>query len=225
MERHGNSPVELAARLEAERRGEPYLTYRDEAGTQRLLELGPERDRVSVGRRDEADIALTWDDEASRLHAMLERVAGEWTVVDDGLSQNGTFVGSDRISGRRRLADGDELRCGRTRITFADPASGRGRSTEKSPELATIAHITEAQMRVLTALCRPYANGDAFAVAATNKQIADELFLSVEAVKGHLRPLFEKFALGDLPQNRKRAALAERALTLGIVSARDLRTQ
>ena len=224
MERHASSPAELAARLEAERAGEPYLTYRDEGGAQRLLALGPGRERVTVGRREEADIALTWDDEASRLHAVLERVAGEWTVVDDGLSQNGTFVGALRITGRRRLADGDELRCGRTRIAYADPAHGGGRPTARSAELAAVAHITDAQMRVLTALCRPYANGDAFTVPATNRQIADELYLSVDAVKSHLRPLFEKFALGDLPQNRKRAALVERALTLGIVSERDLRS-
>jgi hypothetical protein len=36
-------------------------------------------------------------------------------------------------------------------------------------------------------------------------------FLSVDAVKSHPRALFEKFAIGDVPQNRKRALLAERA--------------
>jgi hypothetical protein len=224
MERHGSTPAELAARLEAERHGEPYLSYRDGAGAQQLVSLG-DRDRVSIGRRDEADVPLTWDDEASRLHALLERVAGEWTVVDDGLSQNGTFVGAMRLTGRHRLADGDVLRCGQTRITFVDPAAATGSATQKSSELASVARITDAQMRVLTALCRPYAAGSDFALPATNQQIADELFLSVEAVKSHLRPLFEKFALGELPQNAKRAALAERALTLGIVTERDLRRQ
>ena len=47
--------------------------------------------------------------------------------------------------------------------------------------------------------------------------------MSVDTVKTHMRALFEKSALGDVPHNRKRAALVERALTLGIVSARDLR--
>ena len=76
---------------------------------------------------------------------------------------------------------------------------------------------------MLVALCRPYADGEAFAGPATNQQIADELFVSVDTVKTHMRALFEKLALGDVPHNRKRAALVERALTLGIVSARDLR--
>jgi DNA-binding NarL/FixJ family response regulator len=75
---------------------------------------------------------------------------------------------------------------------------------------------------VLIALCRPFKHGAAFAVAATNQQIADELFLSVEAIKTHLRALFEKFGVDDLPQNRKRLALVERALQSGLISERDL---
>jgi hypothetical protein len=41
-------------------------------------------------------------------------------------------------------------------------------------------------------------------------------------VKMHLRSLFGKFELTDLPQNQKRAKLAERALQLGVISQRDL---
>jgi hypothetical protein len=41
-------------------------------------------------------------------------------------------------------------------------------------------------------------------------------------VKRHLRVLFQCFGLGELPQNHKRASLAEIALRLGIVSERDL---
>jgi pSer/pThr/pTyr-binding forkhead associated (FHA) protein len=223
MDRHGSTPAELAERLAAERRGHPFLVYRDAEGAQRLLELDPERERVTIGRRAEADVALAWDEEVSRLHAVLELVAGEWTVVDDGLSQNGTFVGPGRITGRRRLHDGDELRCGRTRLMFSNPRRGRSRPTATSAELPAVARISDAQRRVLVALCRPYASGEAFAIPATNQQIADELFLSVDAVKSHLRALFEKFAIGDVPQNRKRAQLVERALTTGIVTERDLR--
>jgi pSer/pThr/pTyr-binding forkhead associated (FHA) protein len=223
MDRHGSTPAELAARLAAERRGNPFLVYRDGDGAQRLLELEPERERITIGRRPQADVALGWDEEVSRLHAVLEFVAGEWTVVDDGLSQNGTFVGPGRITGRRRLNDGDELRCGRTRLVFTNPRRGRSRPTATSAELPAVARISDAQRRVLVALCRPYAAGDGFAIPATNQQVADELFLSVDAVKSHLRALFEKFAIGDVPQNRKRAQLVERALTTGIVTERDLR--
>jgi hypothetical protein len=41
-------------------------------------------------------------------------------------------------------------------------------------------------------------------------------------VKGHLRTLFEKFGVEDLPQNRKRLRLVERAVETGAVSLREL---
>ena len=44
----------------------------------------------------------------------------------------------------------------------------------------------------------------------------------MDAVKTHLRTLFHKFHIEDLPQNQKRAKLVERAFALGIVSRRDL---
>ena len=78
--------------------------------------------------------------------------------------------------------------------------------------------LTDTQRRVLVALCRPYRDGGRFASPATNQQIADEVFLSVDAVKMHLRTLFGKFELGDLPQNEKRARLAECVLQFGLIS-------
>ena len=69
---------------------------------------------------------------------------------------------------------------------------------------------------VLEALCRPYKDTE-LATPATNQQIAEELFLSVDAVKAHLRALFGAFGLEDLPQNQKRSVLAMRAMQLGLV--------
>ena len=59
------------------------------------------------------------------------------------------------------------------------------------------------------------------ATPATNKQIGDEVFLSIDAVKAHLRMLFERFGLDSLPQNEKRARLAATVLASGTLSARD----
>jgi pSer/pThr/pTyr-binding forkhead associated (FHA) protein len=42
-------------------------------------------------------------------------------VTDDGLSRNGTFVNDRRVEGRRRLTDGDLLRCGETLLLFVSP--------------------------------------------------------------------------------------------------------
>ena len=76
---------------------------------------------VTVGRRPEHDIALTWDTEVSRLHAQLEPVGPDWTVIDDGLSRNGTYVNGERVNGRRRLRDGDRIVFGETPVLFRAP--------------------------------------------------------------------------------------------------------
>ena len=60
-----------------------------------------------------------------------------------------------------------------------------------------------------------------FATPATNQEIGAELHLSVDAVKTHMRALFEKLGVGDLPQNQKRVALVERALQSGAVDQRS----
>jgi hypothetical protein len=220
---HAATPEELKARLEVERRGSPFLVHRDGDDRQRIVELTDDVARVTVGRRPENDIALPWDSNVSRLHAVFERVAGEWILVDDGLSANGTFVGTERVQGRRRLADGEVVRCGRTAIAFRDPGAAGFGATSRGDDLVHVARVSEAQHRVLVALCRPYRDGAAYATPATNQQIAEELFLSIDAVKTHLRTLFAKFGLEALPQNAKRAQLAERAMRTGLVSERDMR--
>ena len=87
--------------------------------------LEPGTERVTIGRGTGNDVALEWDTEVSRLHAELECLGDEWTVADDGLSRNGSFLNGQRISGRQRLRDGDVLRVGRTQIAYRVPESGR----------------------------------------------------------------------------------------------------
>src|ERR1700710_1194930 len=117
------TPEELKARKAAELRGAPFLVYRDDKGHQKLVELDETAKAFTVGRRFEADIALPWDREVSRLHAQFEFRAGEWTVDDDGWSQNGTFVNEMRLNGQRRLQDGYLVRCGPTTIAFSHSRS------------------------------------------------------------------------------------------------------
>jgi DNA-binding NarL/FixJ family response regulator len=66
------------------------------------------------------------------------------------------------------------------------------------------------------ALCRPLLES-AYATPATNRDIAAEVHLSVDAVKAHLRAIFERFGLDELPQNQKRARLAATALVNNVV--------
>jgi pSer/pThr/pTyr-binding forkhead associated (FHA) protein len=219
---YGQSAAELKRQIELERDGSPFLIHRPEGGAQEVLSLGG-RERVTIGRDDGVDIALEDDPEVSRLHAELVLIGGAWVLVDDGLSTNGTFVGDERVASRRRLADRDLIRIGGTGILFRDPASAESPGpTVAASSTAAARELTDAQRRVLVELCRPYATGDKFAVPATNREIADRVFLSVDAVKGHLRILFERFGLSELPQNEKRARLAESALRSGAVRVSDL---
>jgi pSer/pThr/pTyr-binding forkhead associated (FHA) protein len=219
--RHAASPTELQQQLIAARGGSPFLLYRDGEGQQQIVRLAG-RARLTVGRDPEADIALSWDGQVSRLHAEIECLGREWTVADDGLSRNGSFVNGERLTGRRRLCDGDALRFGRTYILFKAAASGRASTTALGGDVPTADTLSPAQRRVLVALCRPYKGSPAFATPATNQDIADELVLSVDAIKTHMRLLFQKFGVEHLPQTQKRARLVERALLSGIVSERDL---
>ena len=219
---HVASPIELKAQLEALRGDTPFLVYRDRHDKQRLVPLGPEVHRLTVGRRETNDIALEWDEEVSRLHAEFDRVGDEWTVVDDGLSQNGTYLNGVRVNGRRRLRDRDTVRFGNTVVAFRSPAAPGSLATRPSEARAAAPHLSDGQRRVLIALCRPYRESTGFATPASNKQIADELFVTVDAVKATLRALFGKFGVDDLPQNEKRMKLVEHAFRAGAVSEDDL---
>ena len=222
----GGAPVqsagELKAQIEAERQGLPFLVYRDGEEQQRIFPLSGELDRVTVGRGSSTDICIDWDTEVSRLHAELGRIGGDWTVSDDGLSRNGTHVNGERLVGKRRLRDHDTVRFGRTVVTFRQPLRADASETKAASSLFDRASLSDAQHRVLVALCRPFKDKAGYVMPATNQQIAAELFLSVDAVKTHLRTLFAKFGIEDLPQNQKRVRLVEMAFKTGIVSARDL---
>jgi pSer/pThr/pTyr-binding forkhead associated (FHA) protein len=217
---HAASPTELQERLSAERAGRPFLVLRDGDGRQRLRHLQGER--LSVGRGEGNDVPLPWDSEVSRLHAELECIAGEWTIVDDGLSRNGTYVNGIRISGRARLRDGDTVRIGRTALGFRSPdAEETEERTVIAGEPVALADLPPTQRAVLVALARPYKHGD-FATPATNQDIASELHLSVDAVKAHLRSLFQRFGIEHLPQNQKRSRLVAEAFQRGMLTQRDL---
>jgi hypothetical protein len=211
---HG--PAELQQLVRAQRAGAPFLYLRDGDGGLLVVVLAGERQ--VLGRAPGTDIEFAWDPRVSGVHAHLERRGRGWVLEDDGLSRNGTFVGGERLRGQHVLRDGETVRVGETVLGYCDP----------QPEVvpATVAVVTvsapavsEAQLRVLTALCRPLlAGGQA---TASNDHIADALVLSLAAVKSHLRVLFERFGLQDVPQSQKRLVLAQRALAEGVVATHD----
>jgi DNA-binding CsgD family transcriptional regulator len=215
------APRHLKALIEAERTGIPFLHWRDHDGEQHILMLTPDRLRIMIGRREQSDVPLTWDLEVSRAHALLEPVGEEWTLVDDGLSRNGSFVNGSRIRGRQRLQDRDRLCFGNTHVVYREPSAAPGsESTARAPGAQGAVPLTESQRKLLIALCRPIVQSSS-ATPATNPQIAAEVFLSVDAVKAHMRHLFDRFGLGDLPQNEKRTRLVTIVLSSGLIAPHD----
>jgi FHA domain len=212
------TPEELEEREAAVERGVPFLMFRDGDGRQQIVALEP-AEAVTVGRRNEADISLTWDPEASRLHAELSWRAGEWTICDDGWSQNGTWVNGLRLAGRRRLADGDLVKVGRTIMGFHQPgASGPG-PTMVQGELTAAPRFSEQQQRILRALCRPlFADGDGFN-PASDLEVSDATRIDVGVVSQELDLLARMFGLEDMQRADQRAEVALLAVRSGLVGA------
>ena len=133
------------------------------------------RDVLMVGRTAAMDVSLPFDPEVSRIHCRIQRAGSEWTVVDDGLSRNGTSLNQIPLNGRKPLRHGDEIRVGSSPIVFRAPLDRTSDITEARAR--SDLEITPAQRRVLLALCCPFRSGERFATPASNQEIAASLHL------------------------------------------------
>jgi hypothetical protein len=215
------TPEDLEARRAAEQDGRPFLVMRDDGGAQRIVPLDDGAGSLTLGRRNEADVPLAWDPEVSRLHAELEYKAGEWTLCDDGFSQNGTYVNGLRIHGRRRLMDGDLVRIGQTTLAYCDPGIGGLGVTLAPGELGTAPKFSEQQQRILRALCRPLMGDGEGITPASDAEIAVATGVPEDIVTTELDHLGRSFGLQDMPQPDQRAEIALLALRSGLVKADD----
>ena len=213
------SVAESKAVIAAERAGSAFLYLRDGDGEFILTPLGG-RERLTLGRNPDNDLPLPFDGRVSGVHAVLQLLGGAWAVEDDGLSRNGTFVNGIRVAGRTRLRDRDWLRAGDTILVFRNPADAAEPGTIAATEHAP-PEVTPAQKRVLIALCGPQVR-ERRATPASNQEIADECVLSIDGVKSHLKELYNRFGMDDVPQNDKRSELARRALETGVVTEREV---
>lgn len=214
------SPAEPSAEPLDTSRLSPSVSYQRPDDRREVMSLSPDRHEVTIGRRPGNDIALAWDPTVSRLHARLERIGEAWTFSDEGLSRNGSYLNGRRVTGRRRLHDGDTIRVGSTVLTYRDPAEQT--DTTLAEVTLTPPTLSDIQRRVLIALARPCCEPESLNPPASNREIAHELSYSVAAVKSHLRVLFTKFDLPPLAQNEKRLKLVELALRTGAISPREL---
>jgi pSer/pThr/pTyr-binding forkhead associated (FHA) protein len=175
-------------------------------------------DRCTIGRTPSSDLVVD-DRSVSAVHALIENLGGTWFVEDLG-SRNGTFVGGQRISGRRSIRPGEEFRLGAARLVLRGVVFAGRPQTEIIDEPP---RLTQRERDVLVALCQPLLSGDPFTEPASIREIATTLVVSDAAVKQHLAHLFIKFGIDD--GERRRVRLANAALTSGAVTLGDLRNE
>lgn len=184
----------------------PHLRLEETGETFPLLEP-----LTTVGRGKGVDIALQ-DPSVSRLHAEIYRRGPHVYVSDLGLSVNGTRVNGRPVA-KRVLLEGDVLSFGvaRTRV------GGLRAEADDTVELRRInaPDLTRRELEVLTSLCRPALQQDAFVAPATAHEIADELVVTEAAVKQHLLRLYQKFRIAE--GVNRRARLANEVISIGIV--------
>jgi FHA domain len=186
----------------------PYLRIED---TGSVVELA--RDVTTIGRGDGVDIRLD-DPSVSRLHAELVRRGNFVYVSDLGLSTNGTRV-NGRPVGRRVLAEGDVVSFGLARCRLGGLAGADELGDETVEVRRQAPDLTRREIEVLTALCRPALQQDAFVAPGTAREIAEELVVTEAAVKQHLLRLYQKFRI---PEGiNRRARLANEIVAAGIV--------
>ena len=130
---HQASPAELEERVVAEHAGDPFILYRDGHGRQRMVTLA-EGFEYTIGRNPDTDIPIAWDEQVSGLHAELRHAGGNWLILDDGLSRNGTRVNGESVQGHRRLRDADQISLGQTGLTYRDPLQTQAKGTVVASE-------------------------------------------------------------------------------------------
>lgn len=116
----------------------PNLLWQD---TRQIFVLS--QDPITIGRKTGNTVVLPPDDtKASRFHATISWVDGRY-VLEDMHSTNGTYVNSQRITGPRRLADGDVIGIGDSTFIINLPAPDT-RPSISLPPLAPAAPLPVA---------------------------------------------------------------------------------
>ena len=222
--RHASSPAELVRMNRARERGVPLLSWRDEEGELRILDLDA-GERYSIGRGPKMAVALRWDKKVSKLHAELECVSGEWVISDSGLSKNGTRVNGEPVRERTRLRDMDRIHVGTSLLAFhgavADPAGDGQRlsSTVTQRVAAPVPSFDDVDREILAALCRDFVV-DGVPRAVESKRIAAEVHLGVNTIKKRLGRMYARCGI-EGRRDAARAELMAFVIEHGIVSPRS----
>ena len=86
---------------------------------------------ILIGRSEEANIRIAYDDYCSRKHAKLYW-EGNSCYIEDLNSTNGTFLNGVKIAAVTELNNGDLIKLGNTEmvVSIRDNTNGKGPDTE-----------------------------------------------------------------------------------------------
>jgi DNA-binding CsgD family transcriptional regulator len=153
---------------------------------------------MRIGRDPANEMVLIGDPRVSRSHAELLLRQSQWIILDLG-SSNGTKVNNRRIE-QHPLRDGDRIQLGSTTIVYI--AREDPNATEADGHvLAMRPDLTDRERQILALIAQ----------GQTDRQIGEQLFISVSTVRSHLDRIGDKTGL------RRRAELTRLALDLGVV--------
>ena len=147
---------------------------------------------VSLGRDESCDVVVD-DPEASRVHARLDLIEGQWRITDLG-SSNGTFLNQERVA-MAPLRSGDDIRIGQATMTFRTSTDPKATLPSKSRTPEGF-ELTTREREVLSLV----ADGH------TDRKIAELLTINVSTVQSHLDRIRDKTGC------RRRAELTRWAL-------------
>lgn len=174
-----------------------YLTLRGVPASLWSFEVAGERQ--TIGRSKDCNIQLVHDT-VSREHAAVW-CEGEKFYVKDLESSNGTFVNLERID-EGEVAAGDSIRLGEVVLDVSDQSLVEatsvvvGKPTKISSaagsgqEEVSLDGLSTAQHRVLRLLL----------TGKTEKQVADELYISPHTVHSHVKQIYKHFHVSSRPE-------------------------
>ena len=176
------SPRELAQRIDAERRGLPFLVHLDGDGRQRIVELG----EAAVAQHRPRGPRATSRCLGHRGLAPARGARARGRRVDD--RRRGPVAQRlvrQRPAGCAAAAGSATATRSRSAARCSSSSTRRrrrARHDDGGDAYLAPPELSDAQLRVLVALCGPL-DDTPFAGPRSNREIADELFLSVETVK------------------------------------------
>ena len=118
------------------------LTYEIASHTQ---QIPLDADVTTLGRGHESTVRLRHDTEISRVHCRVEHRPDGTCLASDCDSKNGTYVNGRQIGDQPvTLKNGDQIRIGKTQLTFRESSTGQQRDGDANDAIDEVAREMES---------------------------------------------------------------------------------